>query len=90
MFELLTALFAIVGCGGSLLFCGLVGMLIGWYRDNTIVGLLLGVVLGPIGWIILFFIDNRWRCPECGSVVAEWARRCPRCRSLLPGSNDDF
>lgn len=57
----------------------IVGGLIGSTRNNTGAGLLLGALLGPLGWIIVLFADNRPTCPDCKERVNEGARRCPHC-----------
>jgi|SRR5581483_4161378 len=58
---------------------GVVGGLIGASRNNAGGGLILGALLGPIGWIIVLFIDNRSHCQECLVVIPEGGSLCGQC-----------
>ncbi|MEX2306209.1 MAG: hypothetical protein WD738_01370 [Pirellulales bacterium] len=47
-------------------------------------GLLLGFLLGPIGWAIIFFLeDKRRRCPACRGIVDRRASVCLHCARPL-------
>lgn len=59
--------------------CGTIGGLIGASRNNTGSGVLFGVLLGPIGWVLTLFIDKRSKCPACQSPVPDKAMRCGQC-----------
>ena len=67
------------------LFGGLVGAAIGSTRRQIFSGLVWGVILGPIGWVIVFMLpDLRAKCPECrGSLPDAQVRRCRHCGSEL-------
>ena len=72
--------------GGAIawLFIGaLVGHLIGEARD-TGGGAVFGAILGPLGWLLIFCMDERPRCPECRGKVFHKATRCCHCGAQLP------
>jgi DNA-directed RNA polymerase subunit RPC12/RpoP len=58
---------------------GLVGALIGATRNNREAGFFLGLLLGPLGWIIAFFVDARATCAQCKEPINEGATKCPHC-----------
>ncbi len=63
---------------------GLIGALIGKFKGRVALGLFLGVLFGPIGWIIVALLSNeRPKCPECGGIVVEGARKCKNCGTVL-------
>jgi hypothetical protein len=82
---------------GPLLFWGVVfggiGHLIGSRRGmRPVKGILIGILLGPIGWILLAVIptseqeQERWnreqgrkRCPQCAEWVQRSAKVCRHC-----------
>lgn len=55
--------------------------LIGYYKKNTVAGIILGYVLGPIGLILIVFSQDRrhGRCPHCHAKVDHHAYHCPSC-----------
>lgn len=60
------------------------GLAIGRCRGRPEAGLWLGLLLGPLGWLILIVgPDHRPKCPECGGVVVKGARRCKNCGQAL-------
>jgi DNA-directed RNA polymerase subunit RPC12/RpoP len=62
----------------------LVGYLAGRARGRESDGLLLGALLGPIGWLlILCGPDKRPKCIECGGVVIAGAVKCSHCGSAV-------
>ncbi len=56
-----------------------VGGLIGATRNNVGSGVVWGALLGPIGWIIVFCLDNRPKCKECREPINQGATRCSHC-----------
>lgn len=67
---------------------GAIGAVIGRSRGRERDGLVLGFLLGPIGWVlVLMGKDERPRCSECGGVVVEDAKRCKNCGVELAGSD---
>jgi hypothetical protein len=63
---------------------GLVGLLIGQLKNQPAVGFGLGLLLGPIGWLIMAVMPNAGpRCPACKSVVNKGATRCVNCGSSI-------
>jgi hypothetical protein len=59
--------------------CGGIGGLIGASRNNVGSGVFWGAVLGPIGWIIVLFLDQRAKCPACQNPIPDKALRCGQC-----------
>jgi hypothetical protein len=62
---------------------GIVGAVIGSSRKSTGAGFVFGALLGPLGWIIALFNDNRSKCPECKGRVPDGARKCLHCGSKI-------
>ncbi len=63
---------------------GLIGALIGYGREQTISGFIVGFLLGPIGWIITFFsLGHRRICPACSKKIPLNYANCPLCHSPL-------
>ena len=63
---------------------GIVGSMIGGRKNRYGDGLVLGVLLGPVGWLIAALMDDhRPRCPSCRSVVDPLAVVCAHCRRQL-------
>ena len=58
-----------------------VGLLIGLTRDNGPLGAVLGLLLGPIGWIIALLLDDRPQCLQCGGRLVGRYPKCPHCGS---------
>lgn len=68
------------GVGG-----GLIGAAFGkHFRNKSGAGALLGLFLGPIGWGLVYFLnDNRFKCPQCLRPVLRGARKCGNCQSEI-------
>jgi ribosomal protein L40E len=58
---------------------GVIGGFIGTARNNPGSGFVWGALLGPVGWILVLFLDERPICPECQSPIPGAARRCRHC-----------
>lgn len=67
--------------------CGLLGMVIGHPKQAAALGLLLGVLFGPLGLVAAFAIDGRPKCPHCGGRLNGHVRKCQHCGEIL-GPND--
>lgn len=67
---------------------GLVGFLLGKAKGKEALGFLLGVLLGPIGWIVILCADgSAHKCPYCqGNLPSATAKRCMHCGSALKGT----
>ena len=59
--------------------CGAIGGVVGASRNNVGSGILWGALLGPIGWVLVLFLDNRSKCPACKYPVPSGAIRCGQC-----------
>jgi len=57
----------------------IVGAIIGQTRNNRALGAVLGLFLGPLGWLLVLLNDAREKCPECKGHVADGAVRCQHC-----------
>ncbi len=65
---------------------GLVGGMIGKARGHETQGMVLGALLGVLGWVIaLVGSDDRPKCKECGGVIVPGARRCKNCGMEIGG-----
>jgi predicted amidophosphoribosyltransferase len=65
-----------------------VGGIIGASRNNAASGVVWGALLGPIGWVLVLFLDERPKCPECRGSLSEGARRCQHCGHELAKTTD--
>ena len=63
-----------------------IGFAIGRARGRPEFGVALGLLVGPIGWLLLVLApDARRKCPMCLGPVPEAARKCRHCGSDLAG-----
>ena len=68
----------------TVLCMGIIGAAIGSTKQNAGMGLILGMFLGPIGWLIVLLLPGHGRkCPECLGEVPQGASRCKHCGSKL-------
>jgi hypothetical protein len=62
----------------------LVGALIGKYKGRSGEGALLGLILGPIGWLaVALGPDERPKCPHCGGDIVAGFEKCKHCGSEI-------
>ena len=65
-------------------FSAVVGALLGSRRGRPRLGSLLGILLGPVGWLaVLLASDRRPKCPRCKGAVESSALKCPHCGAEL-------
>ena len=58
----------------------LVGAAIGFTRDRLLLGIGLGALLGPVGWILVARSRTaQLECPGCSRLISRAALVCPRC-----------
>ena len=60
-----------------------IGYAIGKTRNCPLVGALLGLLFGPLGWLLAFLNDRREQCPQCRGRVPDGAVRCLHCGSAF-------
>ena len=77
--------YTIIGIIISAFVGAVIGALIGSTRNQAGNGLILGMLLGPIGWIITLCLPNLcFQCPHCkGSLPDESVTRCRHCGAEL-------
>lgn len=67
----------LIGCA----ICGAIGRYIGQFKGRADAGMWLGVLLGPIGWLLAALVLHfETQCPHCCSPIHPQARVCPRCQ----------
>lgn len=66
---------------GTLLGIGFVGgVFVGWMRNRWMSGPLRGMLLGPLGWLLVARMRSRLRdCPSCSRTIASGASTCRHC-----------
>ena len=63
---------------------GAVGAALGEKKKQMTSGLFWGAFLGPVGWIVVYFLADRGpKCPDCLAPVDPAARKCRHCGSEL-------
>ncbi len=56
------------------------GCLVGWQRNRWLAGPVVGGLLGPVGWWLIWRLPARWReCPVCSMRIDIDARTCRHC-----------
>jgi len=68
----------------------LISAVIGAKKGNPIGGAFLGLVLGPLGAIIVLLSGDRNRvaCPYCAEKIMKTAKICPHCHKELKQQKD--
>jgi len=60
-----------------------VGFLVGRKFGDGELGIAWGILLGPLGWLIMFLCDSRPKCPACLARIDVGARVCHCCRQPI-------
>ncbi|MFT3792056.1 MAG: zinc-ribbon domain-containing protein [Rudaea sp.] len=71
---------------GFTIVCALVGALIGKYKNAVVRDTLLGVALGPLGWLISLLLPKsapKPSCRACGKSLEAGDRYCRHCGAAL-------
>lgn len=72
-----------------MLIMGGIGAVIGQKKGQPVGGFFLGVLLGPIGWIIAYMAKAGTRtCPDCAERVIDKAKVCKHCGHRFAGVAD--
>ncbi len=68
--------------------CGILGAVIGSFKNAGDIGGILGATFGPLGVIGVLAIDGRPQCPKCGGRLDGTPEVCPHChaRLMFPGT----
>jgi hypothetical protein len=72
---------------GFTVVCALVGALIGKYKNAIVRDTLLGLALGPVGWVISLLlpaVKPKPQCPACKKAVDAGDKHCRHCGAALP------
>lgn len=67
---------------------GSIGLLIGQRRGRGFAGLVWGMVLGPVGWLLMFLLPSAasrkaGACPHCGGVLPVGQMSCNHCGNAV-------
>lgn len=67
---------------------GAIGWLIGQRRGRPVAGLLWAMLLGPIGWLLMFLLPSQaspkaTACPHCGGVLPVQQVKCNHCGNVV-------
>jgi hypothetical protein len=69
---------------GWIIIMPLIGAAIGQTRKSAGMGAVLGLLFGPLGWIlVLVAVDGRPKCPDCKGRLPDNARKCMHCGTTL-------
>ncbi len=70
--------------GAAWLACVAVGFYLGGLKARPWAGAILGLALGPVGWLITGALPSlKPRCPFCRSLLNDGAVKCHRCGSFV-------
>ena len=65
---------------------GIAAAIVGSRKGIGCLGLILGVVLGPVGLVIVLVMKgNRKQCPYCMEYIHKDASVCPKCQRKQAG-----
>jgi hypothetical protein len=72
----------------SFIFWALFGALIGVAAAQrrgfgTAGGVIGGLLLGPLAYLMFFASGNRRKCPQCAEWMQKKAKICPHCKSAV-------
>ena len=66
----------------------LIGTAVGFARDRLLRGLVLGALLGPIGWYLVARSRSaQVECPGCSRLISARALVCPQCGTNVRDAN---
>jgi hypothetical protein len=79
---------------GFTIVCAVVGALIGKYKNAVVRDTVLGLALGPIGWLISLLLPKRAKnasgppyCGSCGKSVIAGDKYCRHCGALIAAAS---
>lgn len=80
--------FMIIGVILYMIIFGGIGHAIGKSKKREDDGLMWGILLGPLGWIITALLPEKfdWECPYCDMGLKKKSRICHNCHSELDWS----
>ncbi|MEO7432105.1 MAG: hypothetical protein ABIR62_08775 [Dokdonella sp.] len=65
---------------GFTVVCAVIGGLIGATKGRMVAGVVWGIALGPIGWVVIAVSNgNQPACPDCGQTNPTDAKTCRHC-----------
>jgi hypothetical protein len=78
----------IIGILSTFVFFGAIGILIGQRKGRTLAGLLFGMILGPIGWLVVALGPSKREllsrpCPHCNQLVVIDSKSCGQCAGAI-------
>ena len=64
--------------------CGIIAALIASKKGEGCLGLIVGMLFGPLGIIIAIFSKgDRIPCPFCAELIRNVAKVCPHCQRIV-------